>query len=73
MRAMSLGAEQITVPPEEFEKAKTIVTGIIVRDMLSVRVYESADFAESPTTSLLEVWEQGKRVRKEKYMLFLSE
>jgi len=72
MRAMSLDAEQIVVERAEFERAKTIVTNIINREHLTVRVYESADFEKSPSHSLLEVWEKGQKVREEKYKLYLS-
>lgn len=72
LRAMSLNAEQIVVERADFERAKAIVTEIVVRDKLTVRVYESADFAKTPTTSLLQVWEQGQKVRAEPYKLYLE-
>jgi hypothetical protein len=72
MRAMSLDAEQIVVERADFERAKTIVTSIITRDRLTVRVYKSPDFEKSPANSLLEVWEKGHKVREEEYKLYLS-
>ena len=72
IRAMSLDAEQIVVEREDFDRAKAIVTSIVVRDHLTVRVYESPDFEKTPTSSLLEVWEEGKKVTEEKYKLYLS-
>jgi len=72
MRAMSLNAEQIVVERRDFERAKVIVTEIIVRDRLTVRVYESAEFDKSPATSLLEVWEKGQKVREETYKLYFD-
>lgn len=70
LRAMSLNAEQIVVEVADFDRAKTAVTEIIVRDKLTVRVYKSADFAKSPATSLLEVWENGQKTRDEPYKLY---
>ncbi len=67
---MSLNAEQIVVEVADFDRAKTAVTEIIVRDKLTVRVYKSADFAKSPATSLLEVWENGQKTRDEPYKLY---
>jgi len=72
MRAMSLNAEQIVVEVADFDRAKAVVTDIIVRDKLTVRVYRSADFAKSPATSLLEVWEQGQKTREETYKLYFD-
>lgn len=72
MRAMSLDAEQIVVERADFERAKTIVTHIIIRDRLTVRVYKSPDFTESPSNTLLEVWEKGQKLREEGYKLYLS-
>ena len=56
----------------DFDRAKVAVTGIIIRDRLTVRVYKSADFAKSPATSLLEVWEKGQRTREETYKLYFD-
>jgi hypothetical protein len=64
MRAMSLNAEQIVVERSDFERAKILVTNIIIRDALTVRVYGS------PTSSLLEVWEKGQKIREEPYKLY---
>jgi hypothetical protein len=72
MRAMSLNAEQIVVEVADFDRAKAAVTEIIVRDKLTVRVYQSADFAKSPATSLLEVWERGQKTREEPYKLYFD-
>jgi hypothetical protein len=72
LRAMSLNAEQIVVEAAEFDRAKAAVTQIIVRDKLTVRVYKSADFGKSPTTSLLEVWENGQKTREEPYKLYFD-
>lgn len=72
MRAMSLDAEQIVVERADFERAKAILTSIITRDRLTVRVYKSPDFEKSPADSLLEVWEKGRKVREEEYKLYLS-
>ena len=69
-RAMSLNAQQIVVERENFDRAKIIVRDIIVRDKLTVRVYVSADFGKSPATSLIEVWEKGKKLREEPYKLY---
>jgi len=72
MRAMSLDADQIVVERADFERAKTVVTNIITRGGLTVRVYKSPDFEKSPANSLLEVWEKGQKVREEEYKLYLS-
>jgi hypothetical protein len=72
MRAMSLNAEQIVVERQDFERAKTVVQDIIVRDRLTVRVYKSRDFDKTPTISLLEVWEKGQKVREETYRLYFD-
>ncbi len=72
MRAMSLNAEQIVVEIADFERAKAAVTKIIVRDKLTVRVYKSADFANSPADSLLEVWASGQKIREEPYKLYFE-
>ena len=69
MREMSLNAEQIVVERANFDQSKAIVTEIIIRDELTVRVYKSANFTESPA-SLLEVWEKGQKVREETYKLY---
>jgi hypothetical protein len=70
MRAMSLNAEQIVVEVADFDRAKAVVTDIVANDRLTVRLYKSADFAKSPATSLLEVWEQGQKIREEPYKLY---
>jgi hypothetical protein len=72
MRAMSLDAEQIVVERADFERAKTIVTSIITRERLTVRVYKSPGFEKAPANSLLEVWDKGQKVREEEYRLYLS-
>ena len=70
MTASSLGAEQIVVERDDFDRAKGIITEIIVRDKLTVRVYESVDFDKSPANSLLEVWQDGQKVREENYKIY---
>ena len=70
LRAMSCNAEQIVVERADFDRAKTIVTGIIIRDKLTVRVYTSPDFDKSPASSPLEVWVSGQKVREETYKLY---
>jgi len=72
MRAMSLNAEQIVVELVDFERAQIVVREIIIQDRLTVRVYKSADFAKSPATSLLEVWEKGQKIREETYKLYFD-
>jgi hypothetical protein len=72
IRAMSLNAEQIVVEVADFDRAKAVVTELIVRDKLTVRVYKSADFAKSPGTSFLEVWEHGQKTREEPYKLYFD-
>ena len=72
MRAMSLGAEQIVVELADFERAKAAAIEIIGGDKLTVRVYKSSDFAKSPATSLLEVWESGQKTREEPYKLYFD-
>jgi len=72
MRAMSLNAEQIVVERGDFDRVKIIVTGIVVRDKLTVRIYKSADLAEPASAPTLEVWENGKKVREEQYKLYLD-
>jgi len=72
MRAMSLDAEQIVVERGDFERAKAVVTSIIIRERLTVRVYKSPDFERSPANCLLEVWEKGQKAREEEYKLYLS-
>jgi hypothetical protein len=72
MRAMSLNAEQIVVEVADFDKAKAVVRELIIRDKLTVRVYKSLDFAKSPASSLLEVWEYGQKTREEPYKLYFD-
>src|SRR5205823_2270004 len=72
MRAMSLDAEQIVVEADDFDRAKAIANGIVTRDSLTVRIYNSRDIEKSPATSSLQVWENGKMVREEGYKLYLS-
>lgn len=72
LRAMSLNAEQIVVEELDFARAKAAVTEIIVRDKLTVRVFTSVDFKKAPATSLLEVWEQGRKTREEPYKLYFD-
>ena len=67
---MSLNAEQLVVERGNFYQAKALVTRIIIRDRLTVRVYESADFDKTPASSQLEVWEKGKKIRVEPYKLY---
>jgi len=70
LRAMSLNAEQIVVERADFDRARIVVTDIIVRDRLTVRVYTSPDFDKAPASSPLEVWERGRKVREETYKLY---
>lgn len=69
LRAMSCNAEQIVVERADSDRAKTIITGIIIRDKLTVRVYTSPDFDKAPASSPLEVWVGGQKVREETYKL----
>jgi hypothetical protein len=69
-RAMSLNAQQIVVERNEFDHAKALVIQIIVRKRLTVRVYKTPDFAKDPPSSMLEVWENGKKTREEPYRLY---
>jgi hypothetical protein len=68
-RAMSLNAEQLVVDRGDFDRALALATRIIARDRLTVRVYPSPDFAKT-IGAQLQVWEQGKMVREEQYMLY---
>ena len=70
IRAMSCNAEQIVVERADFDRAKIIVTDIIIRDKLTVRVYTSPDFDKAPASSPLEVWVRGQKVREETYRLY---
>jgi hypothetical protein len=70
MRAMSCNAEQIVVERADFDRAKIIVTDIIIRDKLTVRVYTSPDPAKGLAFEIMEVWEQGQKVREEPYKLY---
>ncbi len=70
LRAMSCNAEQIVVERADFDQAKAVVTRIIIRDKLTVRVYTSPDFDKAPASFPLEVWEKGKKVREEPYKLY---
>lgn len=72
MRAISSGAEQIAVEAPDFDRAKAAITKLIVRDKLTVRVYESADSNNPPYAPILEVWEHGKRTRKETCKLYFD-
>jgi hypothetical protein len=72
MRAMSLNAEQIVVELADFERAQIVVREIIIQDRLTVRVYKSSDFAKSPATSLLEVWEKGQKIGEKTYKLYFD-
>ena len=72
MRAMSANEEQIVVERQDFDRAKGIVTGIIVRENLTVRVYTSPDFDKMPATSRLEVWDKGQKVREETHRLYFD-
>ena len=69
-RAMSLNAFQLLVERTNFDQAKALATRIIIRDGLTVRLYESPDFAMSPASSQLEVWEKGRKIREEHYKLY---
>ncbi len=70
MRAMSLGTEQIVVERDDFDRAKTLATGIVVRDKLTLRIYKSVNFAQSPGASMLEIWKNGQKVREEGFKLY---
>jgi len=70
MRAMSLNAEQIVVERADFDRAKAILEQIIARERLTVRVYKSLDFGGTAASSMLEVWEEGQKVREEEYRLY---
>jgi hypothetical protein len=65
MRAMSPGAEQIVVHRADFERARVLAVDIVVRELLTVRLWKS------PGSSELEIWEKGQKVRDEPYMLYL--
>ena len=68
--AMSLDAVHIVVEAGDFDRARAMAIGIISRDRLTVRVYNSSNIeTEEP---LLEVWEKGKKVREENYKLYLG-
>ena len=47
-----------------------MVTRIIIRDGLTVRVYKSPDSEKPPNSLQLEVWENGKKIREEPYNLY---
>ena len=66
MRAMSLSASPITVSPADFDRAKRVATGIIIRDSLTVRVWLA------PGSPELEVWEDGRKIREEPYKLYME-
>lgn len=70
-RAMSLNAEQIVVNRDDFERARAFLIRVVVKRSLTARLYESPDFAMSPGTSLLEVWEKGRKLREEAYKLYM--
>lgn len=70
MRAMSLGAEQIVVERKDFQTAKALAEQIVTNEKLTVRIFQSPNFADSPATSLLDVWERGKKTREEKYKIY---
>ena len=69
-RAMSLDTEQVVVEEADFDRGKSIATGIVVRDKLTVRIYQSAGPVAAPMR--LEVWENGQKVREEPYKLYLE-
>lgn len=70
LRAMSLGAEQIVVERNNFDDAKFVLTNIIVKERLTVRVYTSPDFLQFPDKYPLEVWQKGRKIREEQYKLY---
>ncbi len=62
----------VVVERGDVNRASAVVRAIIPRDRLTVRVYKSPEFADSPSTSLLEVWENGQKIREEPYKLYLD-
>ncbi len=64
-RAMGCSEAPLKVDVRDFNRAKAIAQETIVRHSLTARLYESP--ADS---SLLEVWEQGRKTRLEPHRLY---
>jgi hypothetical protein len=64
-RAMSCNEAPLKVPVRDFDRAKAIAQDAIIRGSLTARLYQSPS-----GTSLLEVWEKGRRTRVEPHRLY---
>ncbi len=65
-RAMSCNEAPLVVRPGDFERARAIATETVIRNSLTVRLFKSP----SGLSSLLEVWEDGRKIREEPHKLY---
>jgi hypothetical protein len=65
-RAMSCNEAPLVVKPGDFERARAIATETVIRNSLTVRLFKSP----SGLSSLLEVWEDGRKIREEPHKLY---
>ena len=65
-RAMSCNEAPLIVRPGDFERAKAIATETVIRNSLTVRLFKSP----SGLYPLLEVWEDGRKIREEPHKLY---
>ena len=65
-RAMSCNEAPLVVNREDFERARAIAIETVIRNSLTVRLYTSP----SGPSSLLEVWEEGRKTREEPHKLY---
>jgi hypothetical protein len=63
--AMSCNEAPLLINREDFQSAKAVATGAIIKNSLSIRLYESPS-----DSSLLEVWQRGRKVREEPHKLY---
>jgi hypothetical protein len=59
----SLGTFSCFISPDRFDHARSVASVAITRDSLSVRVRKESE------SDLFEVYEQGKKVNEESYMI----
>jgi hypothetical protein len=64
--AMSCNEAPLVVNPEDFARARAIAIETVIRNSLTVRLYKSP----SGWSSLLEVWEAGRKTREEPHKLY---
>ena len=64
--AMSCNEAPLVVNPEDFARARAIAIETVIRNSLTVRLYKSP----SGWSSLLEVWEEGRKTREEPHKLY---